>query len=476
MAAKNVDINIRTKADVAGAKQTETAMKSLDTATQKVNTTTNTTTASTSKLGQVAGNAGYQIQDFAVQVGGGTNALVAFSQQAPQFLGSFGPQGAVAGALVAIGAIAAKVFFDMAENAAMTGEAMEDMSDKLKEAFSASAAKAIDDFNVRIRQSTEFAQTLRDAELQLKEARDQRAASDARLIDAQLKLDEAAISYLASTGQIINAEESLLAVRQQAAEATKNAQIAEANSEVERQRDLYANILKQRKDVDSEVQDAKKKLAQLEEQQARAASNRAFYTKQDKDLIKAGVFDEGYQSARTVEATGQFDSIQKQIENLYKIIEDKPQRMQEIANEAYAQAANVDAAIIEAEIKISEINTKFNLTQQAQNLTSATDQIKTGADEIVKGVSQIEAITPIQQQAKDQIIQAASDGVITAQESLAISSNLRTLMGSLKAGQESNLGTLRELLSVNDAVRIKMQSMANEIKGLKDKINNITVR
>jgi len=236
------------------------------------------------------------------------------------------------------------------------------------------------------------------------------------------------------------------------------------------------NIVEQRKDVDAEIQDAKKKLAQLEEQQARAASNRAFYTKQDKDLIKAGVFDEGYQSARTVEATGQFDSIQKQIENLYKIIEDKPQRMQEIANEAYAQAANVDAAIIEAEIKISEINTKFNLTQQAQQLTTATDQIKTGADEIVKGVSQIEAITPIQQQAKDQIIQAASDGVITAQESLAISSNLRTLMGSLKAGQESNLGTLRELLSVNDAVRIKMQSMANEITGLKQKINNITVR
>jgi chromosome segregation ATPase len=476
MAAKNVDINIRTKADVAGAKQAETAMKSLDTATQKVNTTTNTTTANTGKLGQVAQGAGYQIQDFAVQVGGGTSALVAFSQQAPQFLGMFGPAGAIAGALVAVGAIATKVFLDMAENASMAGESMDDMSDKLKEAFSASAAKSIDDFNVRLRQSTEFTQTLRDAELQLKDARNQRAASDARLIDAQLKLDEAAISYLASTGQIIDAEQSLLVVRQQAAEATKNAQIAEANSEVERQRALYQNIVEQRKDVDAEIQDAKKKLAQLEKQQAEIAPMRSFYQQKDKELIKAGVFKEGHQSARTVEATGKLDSIQKQIENLYKIIEDKPQRMQEIANEAYAQAANVDAAMIDAEIKISEINTKFNLTQQAQNLTSATDQIKTGADEIVKGVSQIEAITPIQQQAKDQIIQAASDGVITAQESLAISSNLRTLMGSLKAGQESNLGTLRELLSVNDAVRIKMQTMANEIKGLKDKINNITVR
>jgi hypothetical protein len=44
--------------------------------------------------------AGYQIQDFIVQVQGGQSALVAFSQQGSQLAGAFGPGGAVVGALL----------------------------------------------------------------------------------------------------------------------------------------------------------------------------------------------------------------------------------------------------------------------------------------------------------------------------------------------------------------------------------------
>lgn len=46
---------------------------------------------------------GYQVGDFAVQVQGGTNALVALGQQGTQLLGIFGPAGAIAGAFFAIG-------------------------------------------------------------------------------------------------------------------------------------------------------------------------------------------------------------------------------------------------------------------------------------------------------------------------------------------------------------------------------------
>lgn len=42
--------------------------------------------------------AGYQIQDFIVQVQGGQSALVAFSQQGSQLAGAFGRGGAVVGA------------------------------------------------------------------------------------------------------------------------------------------------------------------------------------------------------------------------------------------------------------------------------------------------------------------------------------------------------------------------------------------
>lgn len=51
--------------------------------------------------------AGYQVQDFIVQVQGGQSALVAFSQQGSQLAGAFGPGGAVIGALIALGSIIA---------------------------------------------------------------------------------------------------------------------------------------------------------------------------------------------------------------------------------------------------------------------------------------------------------------------------------------------------------------------------------
>lgn len=53
--------------------------------------------------------AGYQIQDFAVQVQGGTSALTALAQQGSQFLGAFGPGGAIAGAVLTVGILALKL-------------------------------------------------------------------------------------------------------------------------------------------------------------------------------------------------------------------------------------------------------------------------------------------------------------------------------------------------------------------------------
>jgi hypothetical protein len=56
------------------------------------------------RFGLAAQQVGYQVQDFAVQVTSGTNAMVAFSQQASQLLGFFGGfKGALAGAALAIG-------------------------------------------------------------------------------------------------------------------------------------------------------------------------------------------------------------------------------------------------------------------------------------------------------------------------------------------------------------------------------------
>lgn len=62
--------------------------------------------------------AGYQLQDFIVQVQGGQSALVAFSQQGSQFAGAFGPGGAVVGAVIALGSVLAGVLMPSLTNSA----------------------------------------------------------------------------------------------------------------------------------------------------------------------------------------------------------------------------------------------------------------------------------------------------------------------------------------------------------------------
>ena len=83
---------------------------------------------------------GYQVQDFAVQVQGGTKVMVALGQQGSQLLGIFGPAGAIAGMILAIGTGLAGAFM-AAKNATDTAikpmvaykEAMDVLKDSTKD-------------------------------------------------------------------------------------------------------------------------------------------------------------------------------------------------------------------------------------------------------------------------------------------------------------------------------------------------------
>jgi len=476
MAAKNVDIKINTTASGTGAKQTAADMEKLAASSTKAAAATNAVTTSTSKLGSRAGAVGMQVQDIAVQAQMGTSAVTILAQQGTQIASIFGPQGAIVGALIGVGAVAAKVFYDMAVASAVTGEAMEDVGETIKEAFSQNTTKEIENFNNSLKSQSQFAETLRQAELSLYMARNLRAEVDSRLIGLQLKLDEAAINYLSSTGQIVNKEKALLAVRTQAAEAEKKASIEAELARVENARKKYNLYVAQTDDVLAEQAKAEKRLAELEARQSQLSSDVSFRRGQDQAAISAGAQKADYVNPQTTLIEEQLNDVTKQIQDVNNTLRKIPERINEISQSSITVATEVDLAIAESKSKIDEINQKFDLTTKAQALGAATESITKGATEIVKGVDEIEAVTPLQQQAKEAILQAASDGVINAKDQVTISGNLRTLMSSLKTGQEGNLKTLRELLTLNDTIGAKMQSLSNEISGLKQKINNITVR
>ena len=70
-------------------------------------------------------NIGYQLQDFAVQVGGGTDAMRAFSQQAPQLLSPLGNIGIAAATAVAVLVPLAKAIFDSGDAAEKTAKELD---------------------------------------------------------------------------------------------------------------------------------------------------------------------------------------------------------------------------------------------------------------------------------------------------------------------------------------------------------------
>jgi hypothetical protein len=113
-------------------------------ATKNLGSTSADSTRGFSKMGLVLQQAGYQAQDFAVQVAGGQNALVAFSQQASQMLGFFGVGGAIAGAALTAGILAYKI--------SGIGDAANDATTSLRK--NSDAIKELNTLSAKIYQKT----------------------------------------------------------------------------------------------------------------------------------------------------------------------------------------------------------------------------------------------------------------------------------------------------------------------------------
>ena len=103
--------------------------------------------------------ASFQIQDFAVQVGGGTSAVQAFNQQAPQFFSIFGAGGAVLGGALAIaGAIGGPLLislFDSKEAVELLDVAMENLNTVIRE--TSDGALELDKSLVKISETSRLA-------------------------------------------------------------------------------------------------------------------------------------------------------------------------------------------------------------------------------------------------------------------------------------------------------------------------------
>ncbi|WP_290567493.1 MULTISPECIES: tail protein (tape measure) [unclassified Leclercia] len=75
--------------------------------------------------------AGYQVQDFIIQVQGGQSALVAFAQQGSQLAGAFGPGGAIVGSIIALGSVLAGVLITSLNGGKNAMDALKDAAEAM---------------------------------------------------------------------------------------------------------------------------------------------------------------------------------------------------------------------------------------------------------------------------------------------------------------------------------------------------------
>ncbi|MER5173909.1 hypothetical protein [Thioclava kandeliae] len=89
------------------------------------------------RMSSAFSNASFQVQDFFVQIAGGTDVMRAFAMQAPQLLGALGFSGKLAmigsalGTLVAVGAVVLPMLGDFGRKAKDMGEAIDDLEGSL---------------------------------------------------------------------------------------------------------------------------------------------------------------------------------------------------------------------------------------------------------------------------------------------------------------------------------------------------------
>lgn len=115
------------------AMQTEAALNKLGTsggaAVSKAAAPIQNASRGMGNFGTIAQQVGFQVQDFAVQVGAGTSAVQAFSQQGSQLLGILGPWGAIAGAALAVILPLTAAIWNMSDGAKEQKDIMDDLAD-----------------------------------------------------------------------------------------------------------------------------------------------------------------------------------------------------------------------------------------------------------------------------------------------------------------------------------------------------------
>jgi hypothetical protein len=491
MASKKVNIQIDTRANTAGAKETEKALDAVATSTKRTETASTAAAAAstkqaagTSRVGTIASQAGFQVQDFAVQVAGGTSALVAMSQQAPQFLGVFGPGGAIAGALIAVGAIAAKVFMGMADDSANAAEKAALLAEAVDQ-IGENAGKAVDkdvDFGLsQITAAAEQAENLIDAYQRVTDA--QNASTLATLANTE-KIREAELELARLRGESVDEVKAIsdnvaadAAAREEQARqqiAAQNEQLSQAQQQEAIAQELFLAAQSQATQVELSRQAETRKLeilrAQRDELQKQAAE-RGKLAEGEIPFLKTGgaveaqrQLDDPAFQALIAATEARVNALDAQLSaNGGKITAAVATAAQGL-NEAMANAASVAEAVA---IEIPRIEETLQADAIKAEVAGLAETGKQAAEEIKLIAESARPENSGQVAAVEALKGAVSDGVIAANETAKVAAALQTLNGSINTGLtgvNTNVTQLIQLMGELDRRTVAQKRQIDELQ------------
>lgn len=189
------------------------------------------------------GQLGYQIQDIAVQLQMGQNAMLVFGQQGSQIASIFGPHGAVLGAVLAVGAAIATTFVnrtkegtnglkDLAEEArSFAGEF--GLANEAIRAFLITAESA--KYNEVIGEQIAYSNQIAETEARLEDLHGQQRALNGQSATVAQALKANKRSHQEVAAEIARTEDALIPL---------NAQMALATIRVDEQREAYFELLR----------------------------------------------------------------------------------------------------------------------------------------------------------------------------------------------------------------------------------------
>jgi len=436
-----------------------------------------------------AANVSNQVQDIAVQLEMGTNAMRVFSQQAPQLLGAFGPQGALVGGLLAIGGLLYKVFSTAEEDAGKAKKSADFLAEAVEKVGKEAGkikSEEIDMGRAAISEAIGLSKLLAEG---FKAASDQEREFSANALKSLNELKLAELELRKSRGEITDEkaaqEQRKIAqdqILQQAEEQKKAeaARIAEAQKAEEIARDelnLRArNLVEQQRMLDATIQEVealRQRKAELEKirNEMEAASPysesgisttptaRAFAARQE---LASTPFDARIKALEAdVEALAKETSgnLQKDVTDAAKALLEAQLAVQNISSLVTGQVEQIDLAA-QKEIVI-------------ETTTQLESQAKANSDLLKKTFENIQPINEAQQQGLLMIDQVTADGLLLAEETGKARSAMQLVLSSATTAQQINLSSVNRLLTLMNDYTAELSKQQKQIDNLEAKFKSI---